>query len=46
MAQITDAGLRATIAERLGAVHVEVTDMSGTLGPPSRAGLTAVRRHR
>lgn len=26
---ITDAGLRETIAQRLGAVHVEVTDMSG-----------------
>lgn len=26
---ITDARLRETITERLGAVHVEVTDMSG-----------------
>lgn len=28
---VTDASLRATIVERLAAVHVEVTDMSGTL---------------
>ena len=34
MAQITDTSLRATIAERLQAVHVEVTDMSGTKKPP------------
>lgn len=30
MAQITDDSLRSAITERLQAVHVEVTDMSGT----------------
>lgn len=30
MAQITDQSIRQAITERLGAIHVEVTDMSGT----------------
>lgn len=34
MAQITDASLRETITERLQAIHVEVTDMSGILYHP------------
>lgn len=29
MSQITDETMREAIKERLGAVHVEVTDMSG-----------------
>ncbi|UKZ76161.1 hypothetical protein TrVFT333_003857 [Trichoderma virens FT-333] len=30
MASITEASLREAITQRLGAIHVEVTDMSGT----------------
>ncbi|KAH6891062.1 bola domain-containing protein [Thelonectria olida] len=33
MSQITDESLREAITQRLGAVHVEVTDMSGTSLP-------------
>lgn len=29
MASITEASLREAITQRLGAIHVEVTDMSG-----------------
>ncbi|PHH86060.1 hypothetical protein CDD83_10799 [Cordyceps sp. RAO-2017] len=55
MAQaVTDAGLREAIAERLEAVHVEVTDMSGGCGQafatlivsPRFVGLGALKRHR
>ncbi|CAM1503832.1 Fc.00g014230.m01.CDS01 [Cosmosporella sp. VM-42] len=54
MAQITDESLRETIAERLSAVHVEVTDMSGGCGQaftslivsPQFQGLNSLKRHR
>ena len=31
---ITEDTLKAALTERLGAIHVEVTDMSGTYSPP------------
>ncbi|PNP56530.1 hypothetical protein THARTR1_03226 [Trichoderma harzianum] len=34
MASITEASLREAITQRLGAIHVEVTDMSGTATQP------------
>lgn len=34
MAEITEASLKNIIAERLKAVHVEVTDMSGEFSRP------------
>ncbi|KAI1636096.1 bola domain-containing protein [Biscogniauxia mediterranea] len=51
---ITEASLKAALTERLNAVHVEVTDMSGGCGQsftslvvsPSFAGLSSLRRHR
>ncbi|KAM4057905.1 bolA-like protein [Hirsutella rhossiliensis] len=51
---VTDAGLRQTITERLDAVHVEVTDMSGGCGQafaalivsPQFTGLNSLKRHR
>ncbi|KAF3025079.1 hypothetical protein E8E14_014530 [Neopestalotiopsis sp. 37M] len=51
---ITEASLRSAIAERLNAVHVEVTDMSGGCGQsftslivsPQFAGLNSLKRHR
>ncbi|VUC23688.1 unnamed protein product [Clonostachys rosea] len=54
MAQITDASLRDTITERLQAIHVEVTDMSGGCGQafttlivsPQFQGLNSLKRHR
>ncbi|KAK4094248.1 hypothetical protein Purlil1_1739 [Purpureocillium lilacinum] len=54
MAQITDDSLRSAITERLQAVHVEVTDMSGGCGQafttliisPQFQGLTSLKRHR
>lgn len=40
MAQVTEDGLRSAISERLEAVHVEISDMSGTAKyfPCNRAG--------
>lgn len=35
MASITEASLREAITQRLGAIHVEVTDMSGNQPIPS-----------
>ncbi|CAH0037319.1 unnamed protein product [Clonostachys solani] len=55
MAQITDASLRETITERLQAIHVEVTDMSGISTVLSSIlitnkvrfqGLNSLKRHR
>ncbi|KFA66878.1 hypothetical protein S40285_02304 [Stachybotrys chlorohalonatus IBT 40285] len=54
MAQITDASLRDIITERLNAVHVQVTDMSGGCGQaftcvivsPQFQGLNSLKRHR
>ncbi|KAI1496428.1 bola domain-containing protein [Biscogniauxia marginata] len=51
---ITEASLKAALTERLNAVHVEVTDMSGGCGQsftshvvsPSFAGLSSLKRHR
>ncbi|KAM0811558.1 putative BolA-like protein [Seiridium cardinale] len=53
-ATITEASLKSAIAERLDAVHVEVTDMSGGCGQsfttlivsPKFAGLNSLKRHR
>lgn len=36
MAEITEKSLQETITERLKAVHVEITDMSGNV-PPSHS---------
>ena len=33
--QITEASLKEALTQRLGAAHVEVTDMSGTFPPSS-----------
>ncbi|KOS17938.1 putative bolA-like protein [Escovopsis weberi] len=54
MDQITDAGLRSAITQRLEATHVEVTDMSGGCGQAFTslivsdkfAGLNSLKRHR
>ncbi|KAI5466847.1 bola protein [Mariannaea sp. PMI_226] len=54
MSEITDQILRDIITERLGAVHVEVTDMSGGCGQafntiivsPQFQGLNSLKRHR
>ncbi|KAL6898849.1 bola protein [Trichoderma evansii] len=54
MASITEASLRETITQRLGAVHVEVTDMSGGCGQaftslivsPQFQDLKSLKRHR
>ncbi|KAI1339702.1 bola domain-containing protein [Xylariaceae sp. FL0016] len=51
---ITEASLKTALAERLNAVHVEVTDMSGGCGQsftslivsPTFAGLNSLKRHR
>ncbi|KAK6841511.1 hypothetical protein PG990_006487 [Apiospora arundinis] len=51
---ITEASLKSALTERLGAVHVEVTDMSGGCGQsfttlivsPQFAGLNSLKRHR
>ncbi|KAI5920527.1 bola domain-containing protein [Camillea tinctor] len=53
-APITEASLKAALTERLNAVHVEVTDMSGGCGQsftslivsPGFAGLSSLKRHR
>ncbi|KAI1397762.1 bola domain-containing protein [Hypoxylon fuscum] len=53
-ATITEASLKAALTERLNAVHVEVTDMSGGCGQsftalivsPSFAGQNSLKRHR
>ncbi|KPM40910.1 hypothetical protein AK830_g5649 [Neonectria ditissima] len=54
MAQITDESMREAITERLQAVHVDVTDMSGGCGQaftslivsPQFQGLNSLKRHR
>ncbi|KZZ92155.1 BolA domain-containing protein [Moelleriella libera RCEF 2490] len=54
MSSITDDSIRAAIIERLAAVHVEVTDMSGGCGQaftclivsPQFQGLNSLKRHR
>ncbi|KAK7398566.1 hypothetical protein QQX98_012044 [Neonectria punicea] len=54
MAQITDESMREAITERLQAVHVDVTDMSGGCGQaftslivsPQFHGLNSLKRHR
>ncbi|EFY99647.1 BolA family protein [Metarhizium robertsii] len=54
MSQITDASIRDAITQRLGATHVEVTDMSGGCGQaftclivaPQFQGLNSLKRHR
>ncbi|KAI0892949.1 bola domain-containing protein [Annulohypoxylon nitens] len=51
---ITETSLKAALTERLQAVHVEVTDMSGGCGQsftslivsPSFAGQNSLKRHR
>ncbi|KAI2616966.1 bola domain-containing protein [Hypomontagnella submonticulosa] len=51
---ITEASLKAALTERLNAVHVEVTDMSGGCGQsftslivsPDFAGKNSLKRHR
>ncbi|KAI0107372.1 bola domain-containing protein [Hypoxylon sp. NC0597] len=51
---ITEASLKAALTERLNAVHVEVTDMSGGCGQsftslvvsPQFAGQNSLKRHR
>ncbi|KAH7325024.1 bola domain-containing protein [Stachybotrys elegans] len=53
-AQITDETLRETITQRLGAIHVQVADMSGGCGQaftcvivsPQFQGLNSLKRHR
>ncbi|KAH6658001.1 bola-like protein [Truncatella angustata] len=53
-ATITEASLKSAITERLNAVHVEITDMSGgcgqaftcTIVSPQFAGLNSLKRHR
>ncbi|KAI1849714.1 hypothetical protein JX265_008053 [Neoarthrinium moseri] len=53
-ATITEASLKSALAERLGATHVEVTDMSGGCGQsftslivsPKFSGLNSLKRHR
>ncbi|KAH8174792.1 bolA-like protein [Sarocladium implicatum] len=54
MADITESSLRESITERLKAVHVEVTDMSGGCGQAFTTlivshqfrGLNSLKRHR
>ncbi|EGR49102.1 hypothetical protein MKX07_006959 [Trichoderma sp. CBMAI-0711] len=54
MASITEASLREAITQRLGAIHVQVTDMSGGCGQaftalivsPQFQDLKALKRHR
>ncbi|KAF7544049.1 hypothetical protein G7Z17_g10256 [Cylindrodendrum hubeiense] len=54
MAQISDESMREAITQRLGAVHVTVTDMSGGCGQaftsliisPQFQGLNSLKRHR
>ncbi|KAH7015203.1 bola protein [Ilyonectria destructans] len=54
MAQISEESMREAITERLGAVHVTVTDMSGGCGQaftslivsPQFQGLNSLKRHR
>lgn len=51
---ISEASLKAAITERLNAVHVEITDMSGGCGQafstlivsPEFAGKNSLKRHR
>ncbi|KAI0886693.1 bola-like protein [Annulohypoxylon maeteangense] len=51
---ITETSLKAALTERLQAVHVEVTDMSGGCGQsftslivsPTFTGLNSLKRHR
>lgn len=51
---VSEAALRASIVERLNAVHVEITDMSGGCGQafstlivsPDFAGKNSLKRHR
>ncbi|KAI2603486.1 bola-like protein [Hypoxylon fragiforme] len=51
---ITEASLKAALTDRLQAVHVEVTDMSGGCGQsftslivsPTFAGQSSLKRHR
>lgn len=51
---ITEDTLKSALTERLGAVHVEVTDMSGGCGQsftslivsPQFVGLNSLKRHR
>lgn len=51
---ITEDTLKTALTERLGAVHVEVTDMSGGCGQsftslivsPQFAGMNSLKRHR
>ncbi|TFB07260.1 hypothetical protein CCMA1212_000307 [Trichoderma ghanense] len=54
MASITEASLREAITQRLGATHVQVTDMSGGCGQaftalivsPQFQDLKSLKRHR
>ncbi|KAM0474523.1 hypothetical protein ACHAPX_007467 [Trichoderma viride] len=54
MASISEASLREAITQRLGAIHVEVTDMSGGCGQaftslivsPQFKDLKSLKRHR
>ncbi|KAM5352036.1 hypothetical protein ACJ41O_004759 [Fusarium nematophilum] len=54
MSQLTDETLREAITQRLEAVHVEVTDMSGGCGQAFNSlivsaqfqGLNSLKRHR
>ncbi|KAH0493206.1 hypothetical protein TgHK011_008123 [Trichoderma gracile] len=54
MASITEASLREAITQRLGAIHVQVTDMSGGCGQaftalivsPQFQDLKSLKRHR
>ncbi|KAK8050465.1 BolA domain-containing protein [Apiospora phragmitis] len=51
---ITETSLKSALTERLNAIHVEVTDMSGGCGQsfttlivsPQFAGLNSLKRHR
>ncbi|KAK7755398.1 hypothetical protein SLS62_002625 [Diatrype stigma] len=53
-ATITEDSLKTALTERLGAIHVEVTDMSGGCGQsftslivsPQFAGQNSLKRHR
>ncbi|EJT75521.1 BolA domain-containing protein [Gaeumannomyces tritici R3-111a-1] len=53
-ASITDESIKAALTERLKAIHVEVTDMSGGCGQafttlivsPEFAGKNSLKRHR
>ncbi|KKY31521.1 hypothetical protein UCDDA912_g08533 [Diaporthe ampelina] len=51
---VSEAALRASIVERLNAIHVDITDMSGGCGQafstlivsPDFAGKNSLKRHR